>query len=509
MKEKMIVNNIFFGFLSQIVAIILGIVIPRMLIVNFGSETNGLISSVGQIFIYFALFEAGVGTAALIALYGPVAKDDKKTINEILSATSFFYKRTGIFYLIGIVAFAIIYPLVVPSGINNVTVVSIIILTGIVGVINYFFQGKYCILLQAEGKSYIITNIRMAVTILTNIAKIILLLKGFDIVAVQSAYVACNLIQLVYIYYYINKYYKWINLNVKPDLKAISKKNSVFIHQISTLIFSNTDIIILTAFTNLKVVSVYALYLLLFGAVGTAIGTLSNSFAFVLGQTYNTDVKKFKKMFDAFELYFLALVFAAYTIAYVFILPFLKVYTRGITDISYIDKYMPILFLIAMLLTCCRIASGQVINFAGHFKQTQWRSILESSINLGCSLIFVNIIGIYGVLIGTILALLYRTNDIIIYANKHILHRKNWCTYKKLIINTCLLILVVFVSNIISINLNSFLKIILWAFVYILIVVPLFIFINLLFEKEIYKNSAEFILPYVRKLIKKPIETKV
>ena len=79
----------------------------------------------------------------------------------------------------------------------------------------------------------------------------------------------------------------------------------------------------------------------------------------------------------------------------------------------------------------------------GIFKQTQVRSIIESAINLTVSLVLVFKIGMYGVLLGTIAALLYRTNDVIIYANWNILGRKPWKTYRRWIQNTIVMVLLV------------------------------------------------------------------
>ena len=56
-------------------------------------------------------------------------------------------------------------------------------------------------------------------------------------------------------------------------------------------------------------------------------------------------------------------------------------------------------------------------------------------------------IGIYGVLIGTIVALLYRTNDIIIYANWNILGRKPWKTYRRWLQNMAVMFVCVIVVN--------------------------------------------------------------
>lgn len=51
MKKKSL--NIFItGLISQVIILLLGIVIPKLLIVSYGSEVNGLLSSIKQIFVY-------------------------------------------------------------------------------------------------------------------------------------------------------------------------------------------------------------------------------------------------------------------------------------------------------------------------------------------------------------------------------------------------------------------------------------------------------------------------
>ena len=98
------------------------------------------------------------------------------------------------------------------------------------------------------------------------------------------------------------------------------------------------------------------------------------------------------------------------------------------------------------------------VKFAGAFKQTQWRSIIESVINLMVSLIMVQYIGIYGVLVGTIATLLYRTNDVIIYANWNILHRLPWQTYKRWGINLVWMVLLVYLAQWFLPEIDSFIE---------------------------------------------------
>lgn len=432
MDKRSKVTKIFgFGVVSQAITLILGIVIPKLLIVNYGSEINGLLSSVRQIFVYVALLEAGIGTAALQAMYAPTAKGDKQRASEIMAATDRYYKRTGILYGIAIIALAVVYPFVVKTNIDCSIIIVVIILQGASGVINYFFQGKFVILLRVDGKSYITTNANTIVSVAAKLTQIILILLGFNVVAVQFAHFAINLLQIIYITIYVKKHYSWLDLKVKPDYKALSQSKNVIIHQISGLIFNNTDIVILTFFCGLTQVSIYSLYSLIVSCVSNIIDTVCSSVEFVLGQAFNSDRKRFIKLQEVYETYYLCISFTLFTITLLMLPSFINIYSTGITDGNYIDTYLPYLFVSLNVLVYARRTSSQIINFAGHFQQTQWRSVLESAINLSVSLILVQKIGIYGVLIGTIAALLYRTNDIIIYANIHILNRSPRRTYRR------------------------------------------------------------------------------
>lgn len=430
-KKKKSLNIFITGLISQVVILLLGIVIPKLLIVSYGSEVNGLLSSIKQIFVYVALLEAGIGTAALQAMYEPIAKDDKEKASEIMVATDRYFKRTGLFYGIAVVLLAVLYPIVIKVELEYWMVAVIILLQGSAGVIKYFFQGKLTILLRVDGRSYVTTNIATIVNVATHLIQIILILSGFDIIAVQIAYFIINLIQMIYLTWYVRKNYSWLNWKATPNYKALSQSKFVIVHQISGLIFNNTDVLILTYFCGLKVVSVYSLYSLIFSCVSNVIDTLCSSVEFILGQAFNSDKEYFMKLQETYETYYLGISFGFFTITLIMFPSFIKLYSSGITDINYVDPILPYLFVVLNVLMYARRTSSQIINFAGHFKQTQWRSILESAINLTVSLVMVHYLGVYGVLIGTIFALFYRTNDVIIYANWNILGRKPWKTYRR------------------------------------------------------------------------------
>ena len=503
MNKKRSFFNITVGILSQIISIALGIIIPRLFLMSFGSEINGFLNSVTQIFAYFALLEAGVGAATLQALFVPLASNDKNGISGIMAATDHYYKKTGAIYFVAVVILSVGYPLLSKSDIPFWTMTLIILFNGVPGVISYYFQGKYVILLQAEGKNYINTALTSIASTLVSVSKIVLMLLGCDIISIQLTYLVINLLKVLVIGVYIAKKYKWVNLKCTPNYSAIGQKNAAFIGQICDLIFRNTDVIVLTVFCDLKVVSVYSMYTLLYSMVRTALDYVAQGFNFIMGQTFNRDRKRYIQLHDLYETYRMALVFALYNIALIFIIPFMKLYTAGITDINYIDYNLAILFTVFYLMTGARACASDLINYAQHFKKTQNRCIIEAVINIAVSVIAVNICGIYGVLIGTIVALLYRMNDMLIYANVRILKRSAWPSYKRLLSNCCVFICVTAISSIIPWSLDSYISIVGGALIASVVVFVIYFSVASLVNQSSFKMLMEYVKPVVRKVLKR------
>ena len=102
-------KNSLMGFLSQFITIGVGIIIPRLVLVNLGSEANGLLNSIGNVLSYLSLLEAGVGMASLQVLYRPAAEANHKRVNEIMAATDYYYKRSGMWYAIIILIISVVY----------------------------------------------------------------------------------------------------------------------------------------------------------------------------------------------------------------------------------------------------------------------------------------------------------------------------------------------------------------------------------------------------------------
>lgn len=489
--------NLWFGIVGQIITTIVAIVVPRLFVVSFGSEINGFVNSINQLFVYVALLEAGVGTASLQALYIPAGEKDTKSMNAILAATHYFYKRTGVIYFLVICGLAFLYPLFITTDLKYATMVLIILLTGGGGALPYFSQAKYKILLQAEGKNYIITNINTINQILLSLGKVLFLLRGADVLQVQAIYLVLNLLQAAFYERYIHKKYKWIDLKVSPNYEAISQKNSVLIHQISSLVFNNTDVLILTFMCDLTSVSIYTMYKYVLSMLSSVLNNLTGSFTFRLGQIYGNK-NKFLRWYNIYEGVHIALIYGCFTVAYLFITPFMQLYTAGM-DANYVLTYMPILAISVEVFNLLRIPAGNVITFAGRFKDTQWRAVLEAIINVVVSIVGVHYCGIYGVMLGTIAALAYRTNDIIIYANKRLLERGLIHTFKYIVIDTVCSLGGIYLFNMLGIQITNYVVLVFYAAVVAMVIVPIHLLINTLITQDL----REFAMSIARRISKK------
>lgn len=498
MRLKRGLYNILFNFIGQGVTILLGVLIPRLFLVSFGSEMNGLLNSVSQLLAYASLLEVGIGTASLQSLYSPVEKGDREKVSAIMSATGIFYRKIAFAVTIGVLAVAFSYPYFIKSEIPKSTVTRVILFNSAPYVAGLYVQSKYKILLEAEGKLYINANLSTVLHILTNFCKVWLLMAGADVLTVQFSYMAINLFQVVYFARYAKKHYSWVNLKAKPDFSAIAQRNSVLIHKISGVIFRNTDVLILTAIQGLKSASVYSLYQLFLSMISTALGNISSGFSFILAQTFHSDREKYLKMHDVVETYYMTLTFLLYTVAYLCLNPFMALYTRGITDIRYVDPWLPFLFVFTFLLSAGREKSCDVINYAQHFRQTKWRAVAEAIINLSVSILCVFRFGIYGVLFGTIAALLYRTNDIILYANRKILHRSPWITYRRWLVNFAVFALAALAGRFVSIPAENYFQLFLSAAVIFVILALLYFSVISLVERQVFRDTLGFAVKIIK-----------
>ena len=498
MKAERTIKNIVSAILLQIVTLALGFIIPRITLTNYGSETNGFMSLVTQIYSYIALLEAGLGTAVVQALYSPIAKDDKFEISGVINAAKNYYYKVSLYYTIAVSVVSIVLPFAVSANLSKTEIALYFGMFGISNIVNFLFTAAYKPILIAEGKNYVNSNIALIFHLILQWAKIALLLLGINIVLLQVVYSAINIIQVVVYFIYFKKNYKWINKKVSPLMSNIKQRSAFFIQQLTRLIFSCTDVMIISFFCDLKVASVYSVYMLVYTAIGTLLSNFTSSTQFILGQTYSEKKESYLKVHRAYETAIVCAAGIFYSAACFLTIPFMKLYTSGITDVNYIDILLPVLLSLNGILSTYKAASINLINFTYHAKNTVNRTIAEALINLLLTVSLVPFFGIRGALIGTTVALIYRVIDMLFYSNHKILKDSILKPLKLYIANLALFSSVAAIGFVWVVSINSYTEFILWGIVTVIIVALMYLVLNALLDIHqtkmiisIIKNKGE------------------
>lgn len=484
-RKNRVLKNIGISFLVKFLMFAIGIVIPRLLIIEYGSEINGLLATVSNIYSYLALIQAGVGAAATQALYKPLAENNHKEISRVLVATRNYYRKLTVWYTLGVLLFAIIFPLVVKTTISNWVIIAIILLSGTASILTYWFLSALQALMAADGREYVAQTIQFVVFIMNSVVKIALVLSGAHILIVEVAYLIINILQMIVYRTYVYKKYPWIDWSVSANEGALNKRKSFLLNGVAWTVFNSTDTIIISTFCGLMLSSVYAMYNMVFSNLNLVLVIFYNSIYFILGQVYHENRNKYLKMHDGLESITMSLVFGVLSVAYILILPFLTLYTAGVKDISYVDTYLPALFCGVQILSNCRMISGNLINLTNQPQLTNKASIVEVFINLSLSIVLGKTIGLHGVLFATIVALTFKTNYIIIVSNRKILKRSPSRTYLTIGVNVVLFVLTIIFTQYVDLHICNYGDFLLWGGILSVTVIPLYFLINLMTNKNI------------------------
>lgn len=501
MRDKSrVAKNVFFGFGSKLLSLALGLIVPRLFIVSFGSEINGVISTITQIYTYLALLEAGIGNSAVNALYEPLSSKNYDVVNKVLTQARRYYRKVTAIYAIAVIIFAVMFPALVNSAVSYKTILLIILFQGIANCTTYYYVAVYDQLLMAAGKRYVTENTVFLVHIITTIVRIALIYFGFDVLVVQGVYSLLSIARVPFTIYYCRRKYRYLDFHSESNQNYLHERKAFVIHELSCTIFSNTDVVIISTFCSFALASVYSVYNLVFSALNSMINMANDGLGFLIGENVHGDREKLIKIYDMYSLLYSVVIFACMTVAMIMIVPFVNLYTKGISDIDYILPFLPELFTIVALLSGVRAVASRLITVSGHAGKTQNRSILEMVINLSASLVLVNICGLHGVLIGTVIALIYRANDIIIYANKVILNRNPWKEYRSILYLSATFLAFWLLSKKYMITCDSYISFVLYAFIVFMVVTSTYLVVTFIFDRNKMKTLFKICAPrFIRK----------
>ena len=415
--------NLISGLICQALVAISGLIIPNLILTTYGSVLNGLLATVTQLLAYLSLIESGLYAASLVSMYKPMAMKNYAFASSVLVSTRNFYRKISIWFAVGAFACSFVLPMLIKDDIPLTTI--LLVLTSLVGVSisNYLFLATYKVALQADDKLYII-NIVHIVGIIVQFALSLLVIKfNINIAAVKGVIMASNMFEWLCLAMYMQKRLPEITFDAPPRNDALHQRKDLLVHQILSLVLNNTDVVLLTVFMpSLIYVSVYSIYAMVLLLVQNIVNTVSSMYSSKVGQLYATgNYHQLYGIIKKYEIHFYLALFIAFSSMDILIMPFVSIYTRGISDAMYYVPVIGILFSIYGITRMYRTPFSDLTNSAGRFKETKIQAVNEAGINLVLSIVLVQKYGIVGVLLGSIAGEVYRTIHTFIYCHKKII----------------------------------------------------------------------------------------
>ena len=423
MRSRRFLYNTIASLLGQIMTISCGMILPRIMIAGFGSELYGATTSIAEFLGYITLLEGGIGGVARAALYKPLAEQDSYGASQIVCSVRNFFRKLALLFAGYTLVLACTYQYIASDySFDWGFTVCLVFVISLSQFAEYYLGITNTILLQADQKSYITKSLQSLTITFNTILAGILIYFHCDILIVKFMYCFLHIVRIMIFNAYVKRQYTIAKVPVRKD--SLKEKWDCLGQHIAFFLHSKTDIFVLTVFVNLREVAVYSVY----NYIAMGLVTLAGSFIAGTEAVFGNMLARAEKdnldrFFDLMEFMIHTVVIVFFTTAAVMIMPFIRLYTDGITDAEYYRPVAAGLILIAEGIYCLRQPYHQIAIAAGAFKSTRNAAFIEAGINIGLSCILVQIYGIAGAAAATAIAMAYRTVYYIFYLSKHILKR--------------------------------------------------------------------------------------
>jgi hypothetical protein len=423
--------NLITTSIYEIITFICALILPRLILRNFGSTYNGITASVTQFLSLVSILRLGVAGATRVALYKTLASEDIAGTSAIVKATEKYMRKIGYVILAYIAVLAALYPMFTDTGLGYAEVAVLVVAAGIGTFAQYFFGITYETFLSADQSVYIFNIAQACCTLANTLISALLIYAGCSIQVVKLASACIFFLTPLTLNIYVSKKYN-LDKKCEPDYTAIKNRKDVLASSLANIVHENTDIVVLTFFCDVKVVSVYTVYNLVMSALRKILSIFSTGTEAIFGDMWaKKQYDSIKRNLSLYEYVIGVFISVIFTATLMLIVPFVRLYTEGVTDANYILPIYALIITIAMACFCFRTPYLTLVQGAGHYKQTKRGAYFEAGLNLVSSIILVQFIGIVGTAVGTLLANIFRSFQYAFYIDNHIAKRGKMEVFKR------------------------------------------------------------------------------
>lgn len=447
MRFKKTLLNYVGTMLPSLLIAVLTMTRTSIFIEQLGWGAKGIEGVFYNIFSFIHLAEAGLGIAVITTLYKLVAQNDHEAINRVLTGARHQMKRIGmLIFLMGAIITLIVPSFFKGSEYADIYIYVLWFLYLFRSVIGYLIYAPSPLVSAHQNDYKLQFMVYMPIQVVTAVIEIILLLSGFDLIALVIFGIVMSFVQQITLRIIIKKQYAWFNWTSKEemDLSTKEKTKDIFVHKVATMVLYNTDSLVISSFVGVTTAGLYAVYKQLMDLIGRYVSPIFSTAESSLGNLYHSETKE-RKLEVMNEQLDVSLFISALVLIPTFLLgiSFIMLWIPGDVGNQQLSSITLLLFVIMSFYSFTRVAVNSALDLHALFKLTKLCAIIEAVVNLVLSLVLVQFMGINGVLLGTIISLLV-TNfwyyPYILY--REVFEMKPWRYYRKYI-GYCLLFVVV------------------------------------------------------------------
>ena len=403
MRKKRAAINVLFSMLLELVTLISGFILPRLIIGTFGSEMNGMLHSITSFIGYVALLQSGVGSVVKASLYKPLAKKDYHALSVTIVTVEKFFRKIAWITVGYLIVLAVGYPLIYTPDRDFLFTASLVIIIGVSTVAQYYFGMVYRMLVEADMRSYIYSGLQIASIAVNTLLTGVAVRLGFSIHAVKLLSASVFVLRPIVLNIYVHRKYP-LDQTVAADNGLLKQRWDGFAHAIAYFVHSKTDIFVLSSFSRLENVSVYGVYAMITTGLTAFVKAIDQAMGSVFGNIIASgEERNLQLTFSAYNTLMHIVLTTIFATATITGCDFIRIYTSGIQDVNYVLPLFNIIFVSSEFLYCLRLPYNSVIYAAGLFKETKKSAVIEAGINVVLSTLLVFRFHLTGVAIGRLI----------------------------------------------------------------------------------------------------------
>lgn len=425
MRSRKAVINIITSMADQVIATICAFLIPRLILVTFGSEYFGVVQSITQYMGIVELMTIGLSGAARVALYKPLAEKKYYEISRIIKSFRMHMRKAAALLIGYILLLSLVYSYISHNSLTKIEIAEVVLIIGMRTIAESLLMGVSLSLLAADQLVSVYACTMTVARILNAAIILVLIGQGRNIVSVYFFSNLAFLVAAVFLDVFIRRYYR-LTSECEPNESAFALRGAVAYHNIANYVHENVDITLLTLFSEASLISVYSIYHLITAKMHVIMRVFTNGLEGAFGNMWaKEEHDTLKHNFHLYEFCIFSFVAVVFTCVGLLIIPFINLYTAGVKDQNYIFYDIAVFSTLAEGIYCLREPYLTLTYATGKYEETKKASAYEAIINLVISISLIRVMGITGLLIGTIAANTFRTLHFIWFDYKHILKQPN------------------------------------------------------------------------------------